>query len=110
MAQTGVGYDAFSGIVPNVTVGSERMAMSDDRALFELIETARKASPGAMARIVAFAREAVQVEAKQDEAEREAWLDSAEPLEPYDWGNADPAALGQRVTYIEGVGAVVRGG
>lgn len=83
------------------------MAMRDNASLTELIETTKRASPGAMAKIVAFARAAIQAEEVSEQTERDAWLEAAEPLEPYDWGTVDPKTLGQPVTYVEGIGAVV---
>lgn len=44
------------------------------------------------------------------DAESKSWLDAelAPPLEPYDWGDVNPEALGQgRVEYVAGEGWVV---
>lgn len=44
------------------------------------------------------------------DAETRAWMDAelAPPLEPYEWGDVDPEALGQgRVEYVPGEGWVV---
>lgn len=43
-------------------------------------------------------------------AESRAWLDVAEPIEPYEWGGVDPLTLGEPVTFVEGVGAIVERG
>ena len=83
------------------------MAMRDDARLAELLQTVGRASPGALARIVAFARRTVQAEEAKAAAEHQAWLDAAEPLEPYDWGGVEPTSLGRPVTFVEGRGAVV---
>lgn len=51
------------------------------------------------------------LKAKQDrelDAESSAWLESVEPIEPYDWGGIDPLSLGEPVEYVEGIGAVVK--
>lgn len=72
-----------------------------------LADLARELGPAKLAEVADFIG---YLKAKQDKelnVESSAWLDAVEPLEPYDWGGVDPMSLGEPVTYVEGVGAVV---
>ncbi|NJM77777.1 MAG: hypothetical protein HC852_20845 [Acaryochloridaceae cyanobacterium RU_4_10] len=54
------------------------------------------------------------VEIKAMDREDRDWLESdlshLSELEPYDWGDVDPEAIGQPICYESGVGFVIEGG
>lgn len=80
--------------------------MRDDAGLDELLATARGAGPSTMAKIIAFAREAIAAERSGVaglDTETQAWLDAdlTAALEPFDWGDIDPATAGRPIEWSE---------
>ena len=81
------------------------MGVPDDLDLSEIAKGLGSDQLAEIADFIAFLKSRLE---SRLEGESKAWLEAVEPIEPFDWGEADPLTMGLPVDYVEGKGATVR--